>query len=97
MTLPDAPSAADASRRHGSARAAIAAIWTEVAFQLRRLLTLPRVAMALVGVVFPAAVMVAAHRAARGRLDPDLSVAMLYALIPEAVCMLGLLVTMCPA
>lgn len=97
MKLPDTVSIADAIRRPGSPRAATAAIWTVVAFQLRRLLTLPRVAMALVGVVFPAAVMVAANRAARGRLDPDLTIAMLYALIPEAVCMLGLLVTMCPA
>jgi ABC-type transport system involved in multi-copper enzyme maturation permease subunit len=66
-------------------------------FQLRRLLTKPRLAMAAIGAVFPAAVMIAADRAGRGRLGEDLTVAMLYALIPEAVCMLGLLVTMCPA
>ena len=74
-----------------------AGTWTVAAFQLRRLFTRPRLALAAVGVVFPATVMLAAGRAARGRLDPDLSVALLYALIPEAVCMLGLLVTMCPA
>jgi len=76
---------------------AVAAVWTVASFQLRRLLTRPRLAMALVGAAFPAAVMLAATRAARGLLETDLTVLMLYALIPEAVCMLGLLVTMCPA
>jgi len=78
-------------------RTALAAIWTVAGFQLRRLFTIPRLAMALAGCVFPAAVMLAADRASRGRLNPEITVAMLYALIPEAVCMLGLLVTMCPA
>lgn len=82
--------------REPARSAPLAAAWTVALFQLRRLLTRPRLALAAVGVVFPAAVMFAAGRAARGRLDPDLSVAMLYALIPEAVCVLGLLVTMCP-
>jgi len=77
--------------------AAVSGVWTVAAFQLRRMLTRPRLAMAAVGALFPAAVIIAADRAARGRLDGDLMVAMLYALIPEAVCMLGLLVTMCPA
>lgn len=74
-----------------------AAAWTVARFQLGRMLTWQRLCMAAVGAVFPAAVMLAARRAARGALTPDLTVAMLYALIPEAVCMLGLLVTMCPA
>jgi ABC-type transport system involved in multi-copper enzyme maturation permease subunit len=65
-------------------------------FQLRRLLTPPRLAMAALGAVFPAAVMLAAGRASRGRLDPDLAVVLLYVLIPEGVCLLGLLVTMSP-
>ncbi len=77
--------------------AAIAGAWTVAGFQLRRLLTRPRLAMAAVGALFPAAVIVAADRASRGRLEGDPTVGMLYALIPEAVCMLGLLVTMCPA
>jgi len=77
--------------------AAVSGVWTVAVFQLRRLLTKPRLAMAAIGAVFPAAVMIAADRAGQGRLDGDLTVAMLYALIPEAVCMLGLLVTMCPA
>jgi len=77
--------------------AAVSGVWTVAVFQLRRLLTKPRLAMAAIGAVFPAAVMIAADRAGRGRLGGDLTVAMLYALIPEAVCMLGLLVTMCPA
>jgi len=81
----------------GPLAAAVSGVWTVAAFQLRRLITRPRLAMAAIGAVFPAAVMVAADRAARGRLDGDLTVAMLYALIPEAVCVLGLLVTMCPA
>ncbi|MFM7183446.1 MAG: hypothetical protein ACKO4Z_01555 [Planctomycetota bacterium] len=89
MTVPDA-----AAERlvHDS----LAAIRTVAGFQLRRLLTPPRLALAAVVGVFPAAVMLAVERASRGRLDGDLAVAMLYALIPEAVCMLGLLVTMCP-
>jgi ABC-type transport system involved in multi-copper enzyme maturation permease subunit len=66
-------------------------------FQLRRLLTPPRLAMAALGAIFPAAVMLAASRASRGRLDPDLAVVLLYVLIPEGLCLLGLLVTMCPA
>ena len=74
-----------------------AAVWTVAMFQLDRLLTWPRLVMAAVGVLFPAGVMLAAGRAARGGLTSDISVALLYALIPEAVCMLGLLVTMCPA
>lgn len=78
-------------------RDSLAAVLTVAQFQLRRMLTPPRLAMAAAGVAFPAAVMVAVNRAARGRLDADLTVAMLYGLIPEAVCMLGLLVTMCPA
>ncbi|MFM7206047.1 MAG: hypothetical protein ACKO4T_05170 [Planctomycetaceae bacterium] len=81
----------------GSIAAGLAAVWTVAMFQLRRLLTRPRLALAVLGAAFPAAVMIAVNRAARGRIDADLGVAMLYALIPEAVCMLGLLVTMCPA
>lgn len=80
-------------RPEGSLRSSIVAV---AGFQLRRLLTLPRLAMAALGAVFPAAVMLAAVRASRGRLDPDLAVVLLYVLIPEGLCMLGLLVTMCP-
>ena len=75
----------------------LAAILAVAGFQLRRLLTPPRLAMAALGAVFPAAVMLAVGRASRGRLDPDLNAVLLYVLIPEALCMLGLLVTMCPA
>ena len=95
MTRP--PSSPDEVGAPGSLPAAAAAAWTVAAFQLRRLLTRPRLALAVVGAVFPAAVMIAVNRASRGRIEGDLTVAMLYALIPEAVCMLGLLVTMCPA
>jgi ABC-type transport system involved in multi-copper enzyme maturation permease subunit len=91
------PRIADAETIDGSVMAALAGAWTVAGFQLRRLLTRPRLAMAAIGAVFPAAVVLAADRAARGRLGNDVNVAMLYALIPEAVCMLGLLVTMCPA
>jgi ABC-type transport system involved in multi-copper enzyme maturation permease subunit len=66
-------------------------------FQLGRLLSRQRLLMAALGAVFPAAVMLAVRRAAAGGLDRDLAVMMIYALVPEAVCMLGLLVTMCPA
>ena len=51
--------------------------------------------LALVGAAFPAAVMLAVRRIAGG-IDRDFGVVLLYALVPEAVCMLGLLVTMCP-
>jgi len=71
--------------------------WAVAMFQLRRLRTWPRLAMAVVGAIFPAAVMLAVGRASRGAMPSDVAVALLYALIPEAVCMLGLLVTMCPA
>jgi ABC-type transport system involved in multi-copper enzyme maturation permease subunit len=74
-----------------------AAVWAVAAFQVGRLLTWQRLALAAVGAVFPAAVLLAVTRATRGALESDLAVAMLYALVPEAVCMLGLLLTMCPA
>jgi ABC-type transport system involved in multi-copper enzyme maturation permease subunit len=64
-------------------------------FQLRRLLAPQRVILAIVGAAFPAAVMLAVRRIAGG-IDRDFGVVLLYALVPEAVCMLGLLVTMCP-
>jgi ABC-type transport system involved in multi-copper enzyme maturation permease subunit len=64
-------------------------------FQLRRLLAPQRVMLALVGAAFPAAVMFAVRRIAGG-IDRDFGAVLLYALVPEAVCMLGLLVTMCP-
>jgi ABC-type transport system involved in multi-copper enzyme maturation permease subunit len=66
-------------------------------FQLGRLLSRQRLLLAALGVVFPAAVMLAVRRTAAEGLDRDLAVTMIYALVPEAVCMLGLLVTMCPA
>ena len=67
------------------------------AFQLQRLLSRQRLLLAVLGVIFPAAVMMAVRRTAADGLDRDLAVTMIYALVPEAVCMLGLLVTMCPA
>jgi ABC-type transport system involved in multi-copper enzyme maturation permease subunit len=66
-------------------------------FQIGRLLSRQRLLLAALGAVFPAAVMLAVRRTAGGSLDRDLAVTMIYALVPEAVCMLGLLVTMCPA
>lgn len=64
-------------------------------FQWRRLLAPQRLLMATAGAAFPAAVVLAARQIA-GSLDRDAAVVLLYALIPEAICMLGLLVTMCP-
>jgi len=64
-------------------------------FQLRRMLTPPRLALGLAVAIFPAAIMLTARRIVGG-LDRDFAVVLLYALVPEAVCMLGLLVTMCP-
>jgi len=64
-------------------------------FQLQRMLVPRRVAVAALGAAFPAAVILAARRIG-GELDRDFAVVLLYALVPEAVCMLGLLVTICP-
>jgi len=77
--------------------AAVGSVLAVAMFQIRRLLSWQRLLLAGLGVVFPAAVMMAVRRTARTGLDDDLAVLMLYALVPEAVCMLGLLVTMCPA
>jgi ABC-type transport system involved in multi-copper enzyme maturation permease subunit len=63
-------------------------------FQLRRMLSRQRLLLAGLGVIFPAAVMLAVRRTVPAGLDRDLAVTMIYALVPEAVCML---VTMCPA
>lgn len=65
-------------------------------FQISRMLTPPRLAMASLGVVFPVAVLAAAVKAGGDRIPQNIGATMLYALVPEAVCMLGLLVTMCP-
>lgn len=68
-------------------------------FQWRRMMTPQRLLLAAVGAAFPAAVMLAvrAIQEQAGRsLDRDFAVAVAYATIPEAVCILGLLVTMCP-
>lgn len=92
-----APQAGGTEAIPGPVAATMAGIRTVAEFQLRRLFTRPRLAMAAIGAVFPAAVMLAADRASRGRLGDDVAMVMLYGLIPEAVCMLGLLVTMCPA
>jgi len=79
-------------RTVGTGRAAIGAV---AAFQLRRLLTPQRLALAAVGIAFPAAVMLAVRRIAP-RIDPEAVTILAYALVPEALCMLGLLVTICP-
>ena len=67
-----------------------------VGFQIGRLISRQRLLLAGLGVIFPAAVMMAVRRTVADGLDRDLAVTMIYALVPEAVCMLGLLVTMCP-
>ena len=58
-------STSDERNLPGSLAATVSGVWTVAAFQLRRLLTRPRLAMAAIGAVFPAAVMLAADRAAR--------------------------------
>jgi ABC-type transport system involved in multi-copper enzyme maturation permease subunit len=65
------------------------------AFQLRRLLAPQRVIVAALAAAFPAAVMLAVRRIA-GDIDRNFAVVLIYALVPEMLCMLGLLVTMCP-
>jgi ABC-type transport system involved in multi-copper enzyme maturation permease subunit len=92
MSVPDSGHA-DASFRN----ALLAPTLAVTSFQLGRLLSRQRLLLAALGVIFPAAVMLAVRRTAAEGLDRDLAVTMIYALVPEAVCMLGLLVTMCPA
>ena len=87
------PAAAAQALPRGTLLAAVMAV---AGFQLRRLFTLPRLAIAALGVLFPAAVLLAVRTTLSGSMDGTV-VVILYALIPEAVCMLGLLVTMCPA
>ena len=91
MLPPPAAAAQDLPR--GTLLAAVLAV---AGFQLRRLFTLPRLAIAALGVLFPAAVLLAVRKTLSGSMDGTV-VVILYALIPEALCMLGLLVTMCPA
>lgn len=110
MTRP--PPSPSARSRHLPLQSILAV----ASFQLARLRGPQRLLMAALGVVFPAAVMLAVRWAAgaiqpgadadfeAGReiataigIDRDMATTLLYALIPEAVCMLGLLVTMCPA
>lgn len=75
---------------------ALAGVVAVARFQLSRLVTPPRLLLALLGASFPVAVLLAARNAVGARIDERFGIPMLYALIPEAVCMLGLLVTMCP-
>jgi ABC-type transport system involved in multi-copper enzyme maturation permease subunit len=84
----------DQLQNHPSEENRLAAIRAVTGFQLSRLLTRPRLAMGLAGAIFPAAVMFAVTRTAS--IDRNMTVVMIYALIPEALCVLGLLVTMCP-
>lgn len=95
--MKDSPQIADAhdlSQSHPPEENWFAAIRAVTGFQLNRLMTRPRLAMGLVGALFPAAVMFAVIRTAP--INRDMTVAMMYVLIPEALCVLGLLVTMCP-
>ena len=94
MTGPMAPSHREANE--SAPLPALSAIVAVVRFQIGRLLTPPRLALAAIGACFPAAVLMAAAKARGEWLDTDLGATLLYALVPEAVCMLGLLVTMCP-
>ena len=91
-------SVSDSGRAEASfLHAVLAPTLAVVSFQLGRLLSRQRLLLAGLGVIFPAAVMMAVRRTAAAGFDRDLAVTMIYALVPEAVCMLGLLVTMCPA
>jgi ABC-type transport system involved in multi-copper enzyme maturation permease subunit len=92
-TMLPRPAAAAQAPPRGTLLAAVLAV---AGFQLRRLFTLPRLAIAALGVLFPAAVLLAVRKTLSGSMDGTV-VVILYALIPEALCMLGLLVTMCPA
>lgn len=74
----------------------LAGILAVAGFQLRRMLTVRRLLLGLIGAAFPAAVTLAVRRVESG-FNRDFLVVLVYALIPETICMLGLLVTMCPA
>ena len=74
----------------------LASVAAVARFQLSRLLTPPRLVLGLLGALFPVAVLAAARNGVGAPIDERFGIPMLYALIPEAVCMLGLLVTMCP-
>jgi len=93
MNFPVPDTAAEDRRSPLPALASIAAV---AGFQLSRLLTPPRLALAALGVVFPTAVLLAATNGIGTEIDERIGVPMLYLLIPEMVCMLGLLVTMSP-
>lgn len=95
--MKDSPQTADphdVPQSHLSEGNWFVAIRAVAGFQLNRLMTRPRLAMGLAGAFFPAAVMFAVIRTAP--IDRNMTVVMIYALIPEALCVLGLLVTMCP-
>lgn len=76
---------------------ALASIVAVARFQLARLVTPARLVLAVLGATFPLAVMGAAVKAIGDQLPREAGVLMLFALVPEVVCMLGLLVTMSPA
>jgi hypothetical protein len=75
----------------------LTSVTTIAEFQIRRMLTRSRLAVAAIGILFPSAVIAAVGRTAGFPLDNDLAALLIYALVPEAVCVLALLVTMCPA
>jgi ABC-type transport system involved in multi-copper enzyme maturation permease subunit len=74
----------------------LSSAFTIAEFQLRRMLTRSRLAVAAIGILFPAAVVAAVGRTAGFPIERDLAALLIYALVPEAVCVLALLVTMCP-
>jgi len=74
----------------------LSSAFTIAEFQLRRMLTRSRLALAAIGILFPTAVVAAVGRTAGFPIKQDLAALLIYALVPEAVCVLALLVTMCP-
>jgi ABC-type transport system involved in multi-copper enzyme maturation permease subunit len=97
-TLPTSePSLGAANRQPPPVGNLLTSVSTIAEFQLRRMLTRSRLAVAAIGILFPSAVIAAVGRTAGFPLDNDLAGLLIYALVPEAVCVLALLVTMCPA
>ena len=91
--------AADARGRHAEEQPVVSLLTSAVTiaeFQLRRMHTRSRLAVAAIGILFPAAVVAAVGRTAGFPIERDLAALLIYALVPEAVCVLALLVTMCP-
>ena len=91
--------AADARGRHAEEQPVVSLLTSAVTiaeFQLRQMPPPTRLGGLPIGIRFPAALVAAVGRTAGFPIERDLAALLIYALVPEAVCVLALLVTMCP-